>query len=288
MLIAVLAAPRFAHAQCGAPPMPCIPSDPAAPPPATDWEREARLLGVNAAIGGITAGLLQKLRGGDFSDAFLKGALGGGVTYGAKKVAAQHFDGAGFLARQVGSVGDSFVRNAAEGVPLLDRLYFPLWLVRLEVHPHATERPVQPRFDLVTTGWAVYALFDSNRDFDAGASLSSGALVYHSDSEIARGDNGRVAYGATIGGVILLTRDEHRSPAERTRTFAHERVHVLQLDQVHAYWSGPFEEWALRGLGADVAARWIDINLAPHFLAMYSGLRWEDRPWEKEADWITS
>ncbi len=267
--------------------MPCIPSAPASAP-ATDWGREARLLGINAALGGVTAGLLQKLRGGDFSDAFLKGAFGGTVTYGAKKFAAQDFDGAGFLARQVGSAGDSFVRNAAEGVPLLDRVYLPLWLVRLEVHPRGDERRVQPRIDLVTTGWAVYALFDSDRDFDAGASLSSGALVYHSDSALARTSDGRVAYGATVGGVILLTRAEHRSAEERMRTRAHERVHVLQLDQALAYWSGPFEEWALRSLGAETAARWIDINLAPHFFAMYSGLRWEERPWEKEAEWITS
>jgi len=283
LLIALVAVPRVAQAQC-APPMPCIPYE----PDDSDLERQVRLLGINAALGGVTAGVLHTLRGGDFIGAFLKGALGGTVTYGAKRLAVQDFDGAGFLARQVGSVGDSFVRNAAEGVPLLDRMYFPLWLVRLEVHPHSDARVIQPRIDVLTTGLAVHAMFDSGRAFDLGRSLSAGALVYHSSDEIARDDRGLVAYGATVGGVILLTDLDHRTEAERTRTFAHERVHVLQLDQVHAYWTGPAESWAMRSLGAHGLARWIDINLAPHFFAMYSGLRWEDRPWEKEADWITS
>ena len=285
LLITLVAVPRVAHAQCVAPPMPCTQHEPGSD---DSLERQARLLGVNAALGGITAGLLHTLRGGDFIDAFLRGALGGTVTYGAKRLAVQDFDGAGFLARQLGSVGDSFVRNAAEGVPLLDRMYFPLWIVRLEVHPHSEARVIQPRIDVLTTGLAAYAAFDGSRRFDLGRSLSAGALVYHSSDEIARDDRGLVAYGATVGGAILLTELAHRTEAERARTFAHERVHVLQLDQVHGYWTGPAEAWAMRSLGAHGLARWIDLNLAPHFFAMYSGLRWEDRPWEKEADWMTS
>lgn len=289
LLAVLLAVPRGAGAQCGSPPMPCGPNPQPVPHSAgIAWEREARMLGINAALGGLTAGVLNKLRGGDFSDAFLRGALGGTVTYGAKRIAVQHFDGAGFLARQVGSVGDSFVRNAAEGVPLLDRIYLPLWFVRLEVQPNAEERAVQPRVDLLTAGWTVYSLFDDDLTFDLGRSVSSGALVYGSAKEISRDEDGRVAIGATIGSVILLTEFDHRTLAERNRTFAHERIHVLQLDQVHSYWSGPFEEWGLRSVGLDTPSRWVDLNLLPHFFVLYSGLSWDDRPWEIEAEWMAS
>jgi hypothetical protein len=61
----------------------------------------------------------------------------------------------------------------------------------------------------------------------------------------------------------------------------------MQLDQIHAYWMGPFEEWALARLGAPGLARRVDLNPLPHFVTVRSGLRWYDRPWEKEADWLT-
>lgn len=282
LLAAVL--PRPARAQCGAPPMPCVPTSPTVAP--HDWGSEARTFGVNVALGGLTAGLLQAFRGGDFTDAFLRGALGGAVTYGGKRLAVEHFDGAGFLARQVASVGDSFVRNAAEGVPLLDRITLPLYLLRLDVHPRDAARRVQPRIDVLTSGWMLYALFQSHLSLDPAKSLSSGALVYNSSRQIALDEDGRVAFGATVGGIILLADPDDRLPAQRDATFAHERVHVLQLDQALAYWSGPLEGWALRSVGAGGAARWIDLNLPPHFLAMYSGLSYDDRPWEIEAEWL--
>ncbi len=284
-LVLLLAAllPRAARAQCGEPPMPCVPAPPVEP---HDWGREARTFGVNVALGGLTAGLLQALRGGDFSDAFLRGALGGAVTYGGKRLAVEQFDGAGFLARQVASVGDSFVRNAAEGVPLLDRITLPLYLVRLDVHPRDAARRVQPRIDVLTSGWTLYALFQSHLRLDPAKSLSSGALVYNSSRQIALDEDGRVAYGATVGGIILLADPDTRGDAARAQTFAHERVHVLQLDQALAYWSGPLEGWALRSVGAGGVARWIDLNLPPHFLAMYSGLSYDERPWEIEAEWL--
>lgn len=44
----------------------------------------------------------------------------------------------------------------------------------------------------------------------------------------------------------------------------------MQLDQIHAYWMGPFEEWALARLGAPGLARRVDLNPLPHFVALRS------------------
>lgn len=76
-------------------------------------------------LGGLTAGIVQRLRGGSFSDGFARGAVGGAVAYAGRRIAAERFDGAGLLGRQVGAVGASVVRNASERRPSLERLFFP-------------------------------------------------------------------------------------------------------------------------------------------------------------------
>lgn len=89
--------------------------------------------GINALLGGATAAGMRLIRGESASEswsAFWTGTLGGGVTYAGKRVAVERFGGAGFLGRELATVGGSMVRNASAGRGVLEELVLPVGPVR--------------------------------------------------------------------------------------------------------------------------------------------------------------
>lgn len=80
------------------PPHTSAPNRVVSPP---DWGGELAFLSGNAALGGLTAALIQELQGGSFWRAFLEGALGGAVVYGGKRIAVERFYAAGLVGRQL-------------------------------------------------------------------------------------------------------------------------------------------------------------------------------------------
>ncbi len=67
-------------------------------PPPSLWDR-ATIFGVNALLGGLSAGVLQAANGGSFLDGRWRGTLGGGLVNGGKRLAAHRVSGAGRLGR---------------------------------------------------------------------------------------------------------------------------------------------------------------------------------------------
>lgn len=279
----LLPLPTLAHAQC-------VPVDGECPIDVPPWAGEFAALGVNATLGGLTAGVANALRGGDFSDGFVRGALGGALAYGGKRIAVERFDGAGFLGRQVAALGSSFVRNASDDTGLLDRLYVPLYLLRLEVRPRAQEGwRVRPRLDVATTVGTIYAIWEDELELDAGKSLSAGAFVFNTTGRAIKDDDNELGFtsGRASTGVILLSNVPGWPAEQRARTFAHERVHILQFDQMFAYWMDPLEDWLLDVVGASAVGQWADINALSGALGLLGmGLAHDDRPWELEAEWL--
>ena len=110
------------------PPHTSAPNRVVSPP---DWGGELAFLSGNAALGGLTAALIQELQGGSFWRAFLEGALGGAVVYGGKRIAVERFYAAGLVGRQVAAVGTSMVHNVSDGRGALERLVLPIGLARL-------------------------------------------------------------------------------------------------------------------------------------------------------------
>lgn len=259
------------------------------PPTRSDtpaWVGDLAALAGNALFGGLSAGLGQALRGGSFQDGFTRGALGGGVIYAGKRVAVQRFDGAGLLGREVAAIGSSVVRNAADGLPSLSRLMLPFGLVRVYVEPRASS-PVHARVDLLTLAWTGYAALTPELEWDAGASLSSGAPVFRvQDRLIVTGGDTTEASGKAVAGVILLS-DIHRLNV--SANFAHERVHVLQHDQIFYVWSDPLEEWAVRQLpGGGALNRYVDLGLTSVFTSALARIfaDYDSRPTELEAEFL--
>jgi hypothetical protein len=249
------------------------------------WTGELAVLGGNALLGGLSAGVLHKVRGGDFGRAFLKGLAGGAVVYGGKRVAAERFGGAGLVGRELAAVGSSMVRNAGEGRGTLEQVVLPvgpLW-VRLQ-----SARPfVRAQVDVVSLGWLLYGLTESELRFDAGMSLSAGTPVFLTHNRIVLADSDTAHAGGTVAPGVLVLADVPLFGREfARRTFEHERIHALQLDQIFMTMTDPVTDAAmLRVPGLRRLEPWIEINLSGYLLSWLIGRVPEhlERPWETEA-----
>jgi len=266
-----------AAAQCGARPEPCEVDAPR-------WTGELATLSANALLAGLTAGVVQRWRGGSFEEAFARGALGGAGIYAGKRIAVEDFAGAGLIGREVAAVGASVARNALDGLPPLERLILPLGPVRL--HFRRGHRP-SARLDAIALGWIAWAVAERELDFDMGESLSAGAPVFRTRGSILSfGDDSVHAAGVTAAGVVVLSRVPGFGDAFERRSSAHERVHVIQQDQLFTLWVDPAEEWALeRWRFTRAAGRWVDFNLSTELLRTFGRLFPEhaERPWELES-----
>jgi hypothetical protein len=266
----------------------CLPSRPGEEEPcpldAPGWVGHFTSISANAFIGGMTAGVVQHLRGRPFGSGFVRGALGGGVVSAGKWVAAQRFSGAGLAGRELAAVGVSMTRNAAEGRGAFEELIFPLGPTRLYVRPGAGW---SMKVDAVTTGWLIYGITERELDFDASGSLSSGTIVFRTRGKILELDDGGAhAAGLTNVGVIFAADVPAYGSAFSRRILAHERVHVVQTDQLFAWWTDYGEDWLLRRLpGGAAVAKHTDINVSTELLHLFGRLIPEhaDRPWEIEA-----
>lgn len=252
------------------------------------WTGDAAALGINAALGGLTAGVGQWLGGGSFTDGFTRGFAGGALVYGGKRVAVQNFSGAGLLGREVAAVGSSVIRNAAEGRGSLSRLVLPAGPVRLYVETTGGWR-VRPRVDGATLVAAAYGVLEDSLRFDLDASFSSGAVVFQVDSLLVRGPGGSEtgASGITRAGTIYLS-DIVGIDAEID--LRHEVVHVIQQDQIFLTMTDPVENWALRRIpGGAWVSRYLDPNLAWAVTGLLGDVAFKNyanRPWELEARFL--
>ena len=254
--------------------------------PALFYSMFVLLLGGNALLGGVSAGIVHRLRGGSFGDAFLKGVAGGAVIYGGKRIAVERFGGAGLVGREVASVGASMVRNAAEGRGALELVVLPVGPVRLylqNAQPH-----VRVRADLTATAWLLYAITEPELGFDFAMSVSAGTPVFTTANRtILSGHQGEdEALGVMEGGLLFLSDVPAFGRENYRRVFEHERIHVLQADQIFLTMTGPAEDRALRAIpGLRRLAPYIDINLSTHLMRALNDAipAYLDRPWETEA-----
>jgi hypothetical protein len=240
-------------------------------------------LGANTLLGALSGGALQKIRGGSFRDGFVRGALGGAVAYGGRRVVVKDFRGAGLLGRQVSAVGISIARNAGEGEPSLSRLSFPVGPLTFDWQ-RGGSGSLGLRIDARSAGWMVAAAFEDRLEMDWGASLSAGTAVFQAPRH-RLGTLEDPHHGQAIGSLILLSRDPSR------HTLGHERVHVLQQDFGRELWGYPLERWIAGFLpGGEKVTTWVDPGI------FYGGLTWSlselfdverhNQPWEVEADFL--
>jgi hypothetical protein len=278
VVIAALVLPLAASAQTRAP---------SVRPQASNagWGEDAAYMATNALISGIVTGLFRAASDdGSFRDGFWTGAAGGAVTYVGKRVAAHEFDGAGFVGRQVASVGGSLASNARDGRGALDRLTFQLGLGRL--YWDIPESRVAFRPDIVTMTYTVVAVADSRVELSWSRSLSAGTPVFVTLRDETTLDES--AAGRTFGGVVLMDVNAHLPPSF---IGSHERVHVIQYDQQFALWGEAAERGlvSILGPGAARALGQVDMGIAlVPFAPLLLALPRDANPFELEAEHITA
>lgn len=258
-------------------------------PRAASWVGHFTILSANSLLSGLTAGVFQEVRGGSFKDGFMNGALGGAMIYTGKRVAADRFFGAGLIGREVSAVGASVVRNASAGIGAFDRLILPVGFTRIYWNRAAGE--VSLKLDVVSVGYTLQAIMEDELYFEADKSLSAGMPVFRTDNKLityASGDHH--AAGAAQGGIVLRAHIPAYQDEFLDRVFAHERIHILQEDQVFTTLNDHADDWVLSKLGPVApVSRYIDINLSTELILLLA--RWiprhGDRPWEMEPNYLT-
>lgn len=254
---------------------------------APGWMGDVAFLGLNALASGLSAGVFQLVRGESFADAFARGALGGSTHYAGMRISAQRFDGAGLLGRQVSAAGVSMVRNAADGRPALERMYVPLGPLNLYVDLR-DGIAVQPKVNVSAVVVLLSAAAEPQLEWDAAATLSSGAPVFRAREGKPLHD-GEVVGGFVSHGSIFLG-NIHQQALPRLE--AHERVHVLQEDWLFLTWSEPAEAWVMQRIPfARSAYRFFDIgvagSLAGSALLSVFDVDYGDRLYEIEASFLS-
>ena len=286
--LVLLLNPRGAEGQSEPDLLRAAPRERAARPLA--WAGELAFLSGNAALGGLTAALIQELRGGSFWEAFLDGALGGAVVYAGKRIAVERFYGAGLAGREVAAVGTSMVRNASDGRGALEQLVLPIGVARLYlqgVNTSAAPMRAWVKLDVLTVLATAHLALQDNVDFDVGASISAGTPVFFTRQPWTE----RSRMASQVGGVIWLGANPYapHASAAVSAVFAHERVHIAQDDFSFLTWGDRVE-----GLFIDRVpyGAWIDrhLDLGLH-LGGWGVANWlvsyDQRPWEHEAQFLS-
>jgi hypothetical protein len=255
---------------------------------APSWVAQFTALSANAVLSGLTAGLFREIRGGSFQDGFTRGAMGGAIIYSGKRVAVERFTGAGLVGREIAAVGASVVRNASDGIGSFDRLILPASVTR--IYWNRAAREIAVKLDAVAAGYAIYGITEKHLELDTRKSLCSGTFVFKTDNEIIITRGGAThAAGISRAGLVLLADVPAWGTDFLERAFAHERVHVLQDDQLFITLNDHADDWAFSKLHARRVSRYVDINVTTEALRLLSRAipRHADRPWEIEAIYLT-
>jgi hypothetical protein len=239
---------------------------------------DAKLLVVNVALGGLTAGVWRVVTRKPLVGGLVRGAAAGAVVYAGKKIIAEETPLAWWGGRQIAAIASSEVVNAAESLPILERVVLPLGPIRFHVDRLAP-RKVMPRLDaLQSIAIVAFAIHPATR-FSAKESLATGVVVFVNES--------RKFDGYHVAGVISLTEALTSGflVACKRSILSHELIHASQYDFTFTAWSDATQTAISRRVRtAAFITRFIDVNLTlPLPYAVNRLMEYNDRPWEIEA-----
>lgn len=241
-------------------------------------------VGVNAAIGLVTASVWSIARGRGITGGAWRGIVGGATVSVGRQVAASPFSGSGFTGRQISAVGISLITSAGSDHDMT--LSFPVGPVQLQlVNGHD--------FDWrINATDAVAAIIDATGKgtrLDASLSMSSGTFVFHSGRGTFHTAAGE-ATGSEFFERIELSSDAFDGSGKVPNVLFHENVHVLQNDYLANAVANPIERAILNRtyIGRRIT-RHVDIGLLSiPFNGIANGVvPYASRPWEREAYALT-
>lgn len=240
-------------------------------------------LGINAAVGAVTATVWSIARGRGVKRAALQGLIGGATIGVARQVAASPFSGSGFVGRELSAVGVSALKSAGSDHTTLS---FPVGPVELQLTDGR-------EFDWrVNATYAVAAVMNSvsrTTRIDATLSLYSGTFVFRDNRETLHTSNGE-ARGSEFFGGIKIAKSAFANSNGAPNVLYHENVHVLQDDYLAFAVANPIEKLVLDrvSIGRRIT-RHVDVGLLSLGLngLANSLVPYDSRPWEREAYALT-
>ena len=239
---------------------------------------DAKIFAVNVALGGVTAGVWRVLTRKPLVAGVVRGAAAGAVVYAGKKIIAEETPLAWWGGRQIAAIASSEISNAAENLPILQRVVLPLGPVRIHLDRLASHK-VMPRLDaLQSIAIVLFAIHPATR-FSAKESFATGEIIFINEND--RFD------GYHVAGVISLSEvltSAFLSACKRS-ILSHELIHAAQYDFTFTAWSDATQGAISRRLPAAASiTRFIDVNLTlPMPYVTNKILKYGDRPWEIEA-----
>lgn len=242
----------------------------------------AQDVGINAAIGLVTATSWSLVRGHGWTGGIRRGLTGGAIMAAGRQIAASPFDGSGFAGREVSAVGISLIRSTGN-----DRIPFSF-----PVGPLAFEITENRTFDWrVNATDAIAAMVRATHTgtrIDATLSLSSGTFVFRDRRQTFQTASGE-ADAAEFFESITLARSVFYGTSHPNVLY-HENVHVLQNDFLSDAVTTPIEIALLNrwSIGRRIA-RHVDPGILsiPVNVLANSLVKYHARPWEREAYALT-
>ncbi len=239
------------------------------------------LLAVNMALGGLTAAMWHRNDGQSLWREVARGSLAGGAVFIGKRMIVGESPVAWWSGREVAAIGSSEVLNAAEGVPLFNRVTLPFGPLRVHFSRMSPSH-LSAKLDLATTLSGIYLASRSGNRFAWRETVSTGAPVFL---------NASVPGGAGTHSAGAITLSENLPDAsfpgfQRKRAvLSHELIHAAQYDFISIVWGNPIED--------AISSRFSSLNRLHHFVdfgvlvPVQSGFNalipHRDRPWEREA-----
>ena len=184
-----------------------------------------------------------------FTKGFCKGAIGGAVIYGSKKIVNQINTRKnywfGLYGKMVNSIGTSIVWNSSMNEKMFSNYYINIGFIRYNTNYKRHNISINPiSFSIFT-----YALADKRFEFDPLRSLQTGTLIYKFDYF----DNLNIGHGVTLNNVVLSHKDD-LLPKDNPRyylfnehcTVAHEIIHSFQFEEfqiLNTYHNKILKKW---------------------------------------------
>lgn len=240
-------------------------------------------VGINAAIGLVTATAWSLVRGHGFSDGVVRGLVGGAATGVGRQIAASPFSGSGFAGREVSAVGISLITSTGDDHLTLS---FPVGPAELQLKDGNT---FDWRVNVTDAIAVVVNSLHAGTHLDAGLSLSSGTFVFRDPRGSFRTSNGEAAASEFFQS-IMLSQSAFSESSQVPKVLYHENVHVLQDDYLADAVSDPIENaWLNRTRIGKRITRHFDLGLLslPINGVANSIIPYASRPWEREAYALT-
>jgi hypothetical protein len=139
-----------------------------------------------------------------------------------------------------------------------------------------------------STAWMLWAIQRDELHLDGAMSLSAGIPVFRTDNQLlvtSRRDTAHAA-GIAEGGVVLIADVPAYGREFARRAFEHERIHIIQMDQVFRTITDPVENAVVdRVPYVRRLNNYFELNLsAPLFSLINDRIpKHLERPWETEA-----